>query len=532
LRRHRAKDGAWGGLGRSIALHARSFPARLAGWVRATASSVRARREAARTWWTGLEHWKRHWIFNVFVGLAIELVLYFGSGARLVVAAQNWAMDATMQVSSALEPRVAAQPRVTLIDVDEETWRDRLWGGGEPYRAPRPQLETLIGYALSHGARDVVVDIIIETPREDPEDQAFAADMARLAKQTLLPTGRHVLFVRTLREPLLAPQLLAPVLRASPLDAVIAGSGGSLLSVTPDFDASRDGLVRRWRLSRNGCQPSPASAADQPSAFGIWRVLPSIQLAVVALHDSRATRPPWDPATSFGLCRAGVGAIGASAPTVPEDKVDGAVRQWLDRHIEITRRATTDSGSEGFDPRSRIFYDDGFPPSGARVAVVQALKVLRLAAGAPPTPDLQLPAALGATTIIGQSAVEARDIHPTPLGAMPGSMVIANALLSLADRGVIEPLPMPFRLLVVALSILVVGFAFARFDSNLGVLLVGAPFLAALITATWICLQAGYWFDFSLPLIGIYAHRAVRGLEEYFRLRHTLRGASAQGGHG
>lgn len=490
-----------------------------------------------RAWWSALDHWKRHWVFNVFIGIAIEIGLHLFGGSRLVVGAQNWAMDVTMRVSAALQPHATAAPSVTIIDVDEETWRDPAWGS-EPYRAPRDKLSQLIQFAIGQkGVHNVVVDVIIDDP-EGLDDQTIVADMTKLASDISRAKRRqHILFVRTLREPLksIAPDLLAPVLRNSPLDNVIAQSKGVLINVAPYFETSRDGLVRRWRLWTPTCEPNNTRL---PSELGLghWRILPSVQLAVESL-EKMVKDAPLDTSRPLD-CLVSAEALNhlEDFKSVPlekdaEKKVNDDVLGWLSKHPELTRQPLELARPErwctwlricisGFDPSSRIFFDDGFPPNGARVQAVSALKVLpRDGGAASASPNVRLPSTWGDVIIIGQSAEAARDEHETPVGAMPGTMVIANALRSLRVRGVIQPLGEPYSMVLTILSILIVGLAFARFDSNVGVLLLGVPFVLLLIGINYCVLKMGYWFDFAVPLLGIYAHRLVKGLEEYFSLR-------------
>jgi hypothetical protein len=77
--------------------------------------------------WHNLGHLYQHWLFNIVIGLGIEIGLNFAHDARIVVAAQNWALDTAMQGSAAVRTQRGepiASPDLAFIDVDEETWRD------------------------------------------------------------------------------------------------------------------------------------------------------------------------------------------------------------------------------------------------------------------------------------------------------------------------------------------------------------------------------------------------------------------------
>lgn len=413
------------------------------------------------------------------------------------------------------DPGISAD-LITIIDVDEATWRSHKWGNGEPYRAPRSQMAQLIHYAFDRGAQNVVVDVIVENPAINPEDKKFADNMGALASN-LSKSHRHILFVRTIKEPLFAPDLLAPTLRASPLDKVISSSKGTIIDVAPYFEVSRDGVLRNWRLWSAGCQPDIFDALDNPSAFGKWKVLPSVQLTLATMNYQQSDLP-WSQSGAFGLCRSSEAALGYATPPIRENEksIDATMFKRLQKDQRLTRQHLDPETTVKFDPTSRILFADRFPPSGARVQIAQALAVL--CSHSPDTPDCRnarTPKAWGRTVIIGQSADAAHDAYETPLGNMPGYMVLANSIRSLDKVGVIAPFGAPFEEILTIISIVVVGFAFARFDSLFGTILVGLPFAIALIALSFLLLRSGYWLDFSVPLIGIYLHKLVRGAEDY-----------------
>jgi CHASE2 domain-containing sensor protein len=62
--------------------------------------------------------------------------------------------------------------------------------------------------------------------------------------------------------------------------------------------------------------------------------------------------------------------------------------------------------------------------------------------------------------IIGGSHREGRDYHKTPLGLMPGALVIINATHSLLHYEQIEPLPNWVKWLIIATLILVMTVIF------------------------------------------------------------------------
>lgn len=503
------------------------------------ACSVRARWRSRPPWWD-------KWIANILVGAMIEIALVLGGATRVVTSAQNWAVDTSMQAWAAVNPQTQSDRLISAIDIDEETWRSPEWGDGqpEPDRAPRDKLNELIRYAIGRGAQNVIVDIIIEDPSLGNSDQIFTDNMANLAA-TISKSGRHIFFVRTLRDSLIAPDVLAPVLKTSPLDRAIDGSNGALVKVAPYFETSRDGVVRRWRLWTTACQPY--LDVGQTNPLGEWRVLPSVQLAVQTA-DQKIEDAPWAASGRLGTCRWSrkipvTAAKAGNEILIGKGDVDAKMSKWLARHPSLlqpnkhlmTFLAETPSkpaakgqidapkwfDPNGFDPSSHILFHDTFPPSGARIQTVSALKIVQLKQGLPTATDLHMPSDWGDTVIIGQSTEAAHDMHVTPLGAMPGYLVIANALLSLR-LDAIEPLRKPVEWFLRVTTIVAIGFVFAVIESSISNLIVGILFGMLMIIFSYVLLTQGIWFDFAVPLIGISMHRILEKYEDYFSFRHLF----------
>src|ERR1035438_10297723 len=197
-------------------------------------------------------HFFKHWLINIVIGVGVEVVLIMAHNFIMVVAAKNWALDAAMRSSAELAmtskatppPKKDNQLGVVFIDVDEEAWGSSLWGGGERFRAPRAGLMTLINYALDHGARYVIVDVITDG-RVDQDDCWFSNQIVNLP----LNPGQYLLLVQTLREPLPGMEQLAPELRTSPLDQALRDHPNKqIFMVAPYFQVSRDGVLRDWHL--------------------------------------------------------------------------------------------------------------------------------------------------------------------------------------------------------------------------------------------------------------------------------------------
>ncbi|MFM0741853.1 CHASE2 domain-containing protein [Paraburkholderia xenovorans] len=460
----------------------------------------------ARDRWHAIDHWKTHWIVNIAIGFSIDFLLSFAGDHGLAIGMKNWAMDAAMRGNAAIESSVArGAPPVTMIDIDEETWRSPEWGNG-PYRAARAPLLNLISYATGSGARVVLVDVTIEAPN-DNEDEVFKTGIQQLVPS--LKPEQHILFMKTARRPLVFADRLAPVWQPSILDPIVSASHGKLDYAAPYFEVSTDGVVRSWLLWRAGCQPDSNDVVANNTGLGRWTVIPSVQLAVYRLEHGRPAQTSTKPG---GVCLTGPEGIGKEPEESPDSDWRRETAHLFGNEAESGIDEPKINGIPRFDPSSRILYQERYPPQAAGISVLSALKVLQH--------DAHVPANLsGRIVVIGQSSDSARDWHSTPLGAMPGSMIIANALQSLLTFGPIRELPKYLEMLSSIVLIVVVGLVFARADSWVGGVLILVTFVPLLILLNLAVLRSGYWFEFSTPLLAMYVHRIVSNFEEYLVYR-------------
>jgi CHASE2 domain-containing sensor protein len=454
---------------------------------------VRLARDPRAPWNRGRHH-RRFWK-GILVGIAIEVLLHAAEGTPPVVSARNWALDYAMRIKTDLASHAdPAVPRLAFVDVDEETWSDpEYWGGGEPYRAPRDRLWQLIEFALDHNARFVVVDVIVES-KNDCEDRDFAADVADLIQR---PEHRdkHLLFVRTLREPPPSRKDLAPEWRSSPLDTI---ASPNVHAVAPYFVLSSDGIIRDWQLWRAGCRAEAGTDTRR------WQVLPSVQIAVAALSrggDGQARLPP----ELASRC-----AVDPSVPPRGDVLAPGQVEESI--NDELWRSFTKASVLRGEGPSrhreheaidlgNRIFFTVPFPPRPDQALHVPARDVLARNEHA-----LSLDFGNG-VAIIGQSFEGARDRYATPIGAMPGSFVILNGVRSMLAPGILRLPHWAARHALTAFTMVVVSLIFAFLDSWLATLVVLVSLVPGLISLNYLLSDKGYWVDFAAPMLGIGADR-------------------------
>jgi hypothetical protein len=100
--------------------------------------------------------------------------------------------------------------------------------------------------------------------------------------------------------------------------------------------------------------------------------------------------------------------------------------------------------------------------------------------------------------MIGNSFGDARDIHPTPLGMMPGSLILLNAVSSLLRYGEFPTLPVHIKLLIVTVLITIISVVFIRFHGFWGVLLVCFLTYVAFIPLFIWLYHKGIWVELDI----------------------------------
>jgi CHASE2 domain-containing sensor protein len=483
--------------------------------------------------WKGLRTRTQHWLINIAIGIGIVALLnWAGQGLRLsfIVNAQNSAFDRMIRASSVVAPDahegLPAPPKLVLVDIDDHTWRDRRWGGGEPARAPSDLLVTLIEGAFQRGAKQVVLDIAIEgsTGRQANllEDRLFAGRLESMLMAPWFSSDRQLVLVRTLRQPLpvqrkmLASQTTDTVpfadghfdeLRESPaVDRVVALSQGRMILAAPLFSISPDRVLRDWQLLQVACQ------RVGPAGEGVTRVVPSVQLAVAARHFGLpAGAEPWNARQGALSCtpfptEPGHVPAERSPAHLPSEllaRADSIIAEaWRSTQMAFAAQGVRMARQvpQADDLGNRVVFRWVTPPS-----VIAAIDMLF----GQVRHDLK-----DRVVLIGQTFPETADHHYTPLGDMPGAVVLLNAIDSMTRHRIVGE-PSAWITVPLALAmIVVVGYAFARWSSLLGTVIATCALLAVLPWISFSLFKHGVWLDFALPLLGIQVHKMITTLEE------------------
>jgi CHASE2 domain-containing sensor protein len=476
-----------------------------------------------RRWWAARGSVTRQWIINVVVGLGIHLALVIMHSNAPLAPVQNMALDRVMRINAVLDPpsRAAfAPPQQTFIDIDEATWRSASWGGGEPYRAPRQRLLDLLAKAFEQGAAEVVLDIGVEgtaaRAAEAAEDALFAAGLQKMLDDKTIGPRQLLVLVRSVRPPLPGPGKSAYLdeLRAAPaVDSLLARGDPRVVLAAPYFDYSGDRVLRDWKLLSVLC--------ERGAGTGTVRVLPSVQLVVMAhrvgLADSAL---PWRRPSN--------------APCVPfpASVQDTPANAQAMAHNDAARLAAQDSYWQSLAallPARGIKFGATAPADGSLGNRLIYRSAYPFASTDPWFERMPVPVLLAAdgsdmlaqrVVIIGQSYSDAGDVHFTPLGTMPGSVVLVNAIDSMARYGLVEATSVWISLPLALLAIVVIGYVFARLDSFSAKLISTGVVLLLFAVASVYLFRSGLWLDFALPLVGIQMYQTLRGhFEKIDKLR-------------
>jgi CHASE2 domain-containing sensor protein len=509
--------------------------------------------------WAG---WKpfdlKHFLVACLIGGALKLGLYAVSHVAwlpLMPAPENLAFDAIMRLQAAQpvpDERSPARPFLALIDIDDRTYRDTSWGGGEPLQAPREQLLELIRRAFQMGADQVVLDVLVEGARlrgaaydtEASSNRLFAEGLYALLQPggAMGPEQRLVL-VRSIRPPPRVPgvsdsemrDVYPDELRRAPgVDRVIALSQGRIVLAAPYFRTTGDGMLREW-VPRSVVCTALAVDSDEATQW-TYRWVDSVPLKVLERWSEQHNVPlasldRWAPAP-------GAKPKGALPPAPPEQPTGGTAASkrgaapcmphpqavpadrdaWRARVPAITaQRADDRVVGEGQDKRledselrRRILYRFQQPST-----TLQALDVLQLPRDADGTLlSGGLPSIEGAIVVIGQTHSNAGDEHPTPLGLMAGANVMLNAIDSLARYPSFDKIGTAGKWLLTGVMVVVMSYIYTRLGTLTSSAVVLAMLLVLLVPFSYFMFAQGAWVDFAIPLMGVAVHAVVGLIED------------------
>ncbi len=479
------------------------LPARLWGMLRRIGQSLPATFARLRTGWRQRSPFMRHFLIGLLVGLGIELLLHvMHHQLTALQELEDMAIDGLIKIGWSTGLNRPATPFV-LLNIDEPTYR--AWG--EPFHIPRDHLRKLIDYAVQGGAALVIVDIDLSQRGHDPTaDQQLQDYLAHYGT-----TGKPpLLLARAFRPPLPDQAIRHFTERRSFLEADPGIADSPLIHWGATlFELDQNRVLRRWRLWQVTCD-----AQGQPTA------VPSLQLLAVAL----LAQPGADPRQVTNDLRQQLQTVLPTACDAPP-MVAGHGETITIAGLILSARPEGLAQRILYELTWRLQPGQAYPslpgPDGSRLPLLSVFSALPMTRS--DSKPVAKEAVAGRVVIIGGSFWESRDLQLTPLGLMPGVLVLINAIHSLQQHGEMTPPPLYLKLLITVLLILMISLTFTRLHSFRAMVVASLAIIIGLLPVSYYWFKTGVWLDFVIPLCAVMLHWMAARFEEH---RHTPPGGA------
>lgn len=427
----------------------------------------------------------RGFAVSLAIALGIEIALHLLHNLYPgIQELEDRAFDWTVALYRGAAPAREHPVPFTFLDIDERTYRE--WD--EPALVPRDKLRRLIEVVASACPRVLVVDVDLTRSVDPAADQALVRS---LRSPALTPPGCEprplVLFPAGLRSP--AEEGGPFVARPSFLEAPLAGVP-NVLWASPLFDRAPDWQIRRWRLWE---RVHPEGKEDGPV-----EVMPSIQVlaAAAVLEPETPVRQIVDRIRSAYLEEKPKVRIGRLELSVDPSPVN--------QRIGYRYPAELREG-EAY-PRDR-------ETGRELLSVVPAYPLLLREKVSPELFSNRI-------VVIGGSYEEGRDVYRTPLGPMPGALILINSMDSLLEHGEIRPPRPVLRYGILVASVLAMSLIFSSFPPRKAAWIALGLLVLGLLPLSVFLFRGGYWLDFAVPTLAVFLHRLAADIEGLFH-RHV-----------
>ncbi len=438
----------------------------------------------------------RHFLKSLLIGLfiALFLIMLHHKHIYLVQELEDTAIDwmIALYQGHLPTPTTPSTPYI-FLDIDERTYQ--AWG--EPLYMPRNHLLTLIQFAVNNQAQVVIVDIDLSQSRlpesDDKELQTYLENYSTrcspLSTSSPPPLCPPIILVRSLR-PLLdelgqpTPQLEA---RPSFLEATVEKSN-HVFWATAEFYLEKYYYIRHWQLWHQNLQ--------KPN------FLPSIQLLAAKLLKN-PDQPPLDLLACLQDQYRPSSSDTASTATPPscENQSDlnlSPTQTRLQQRIVYKMPWHLEN-------RPLICPASACPPAQFKslLEIISAHSIIQATTHQQPPEEGRIK---DSVVLIGGSFADSRDLYATPVGIMPGALIILNSIHSLLQPGELNVVGW-LNLLVEAILIVVISLFFIVFGTSLGKMFIYlmVTFGLLFILSLW-QFSTGGWLDFAIPPLAVIFH--------------------------
>jgi hypothetical protein len=414
---------------------------------------------------------------NVAIAVLIAVVVALFHQSHWLVRLENSAMDTMMEFNKGL-PRMSdtSSPgslQFTFMDIDDASYQ--RWD--EPFHVPRDKILDLVSTAAAASARLIVLDIDLSREGINTDDDLrLATYLEGYGEEN---SGPPLILVRTFFGGNNKDQQWLEI-RPSFLDnfelSPFVHWGQPLFKAT-----LWDGVIRHWHLVKYGCLNGNAV------------LVPATQLIATALLSGTDVV-------------AKNGDVALNAVSLKNCSRRNELTEPMLQQVPDNNESTTSAAAE-FD--QRLIYTIPWKGPAPDLITVPAHIITES------TRDLSGDLIENRVVIIGASFADSRDIHRTPIGEMPGALIIANAIKSLSYYGQLRKPPVFAQWFEKLSLIFIAAWLFSRFDSLIAVTVSGAILIIALVPISFHLFKYGVWVDFAIPLFAMVIHRGVAEFRSY-----------------
>jgi CHASE2 domain-containing sensor protein len=442
--------------------------------------------------------------------LFVSVLLHIFHKAENLREVEDTAMDWIMILWAGT---VFKEPTIPVgwIDIDDKTYLK--WK--EPLYVPRERLAHLIDFALQTGPKMVVVDIDLAQRNhgqelDDPVIKVLKTYVDGCKNKPLAsdecPPVIMLASLRTFESDL-------PVQRGSYLDKYVEDSH-HLFWASPLFDRDRDQTIRRWRIWE-----SVRHETDNR-----LMALPSIQLlAAILLTSHKGTLERLQNCLDAVVLKGHKTTSGHE--DIDEELTRCSVNLWERLNASVkghSMRKIETLDLSGDRVARRVVYtipwqerskdaSEKTIPTVMTFEGKERLLMSRVSARSVENVDGEYGSAdlQDRVVFIGGSFSDSRDVYLSPLGEMPGVLVLINALHSLLQHGEIEDINLELKLLINVLLIALLSIAFSVWNSFWGKIVAGFCVIILLVPLSIVMFGFGFWLDFAIPLLTVQIYQIV-----------------------
>ncbi len=444
----------------------------------------------------------KHLFSAIIFGLCCDITLHVGRAYVPILSKIETAAADSVMNFWVLTQDISQKPNLIpfgWVTIDQSTFIE--WG--EPLTIPRDKIWQLISRAIAASAGLIVVDIQLDRSLHQDGDNLLAKCLkiySEMAQSNNRPTAQSIdqcfpdqsspksfppiLFPISLRPPEVGTELE----HIRPSDEDFLGNvigKPPLLWASARVTTDTDYVLRKWKLfirSSDG-KIVPSIPLQTWSYFRNQKRSPDIiSLATelnepYLLHDStskKTIRLSLDPS---GIEQRMIYPIG--------DVELGAGGRWCTPRGLLRNRANFPFVNVEGEERPLLTCISARDLTGGKGSLYAK--------------DLR-----DRIVVIGMTYPESGDFHITPVGNIPGSLWLINAIEALMEYGQLKEESAVFFNVVL---IVIVAMLFAWLMSLWATILSGLIIALSLGLISILQFNSGTWLDFTMPLLGIMGHR-------------------------